>query len=350
VDLVISGVGVLCFAGEGTDALRTLQRPLGEPALEAVEEGLEVPVGRVGRLRNHAFSARYNRFGQIDSFSRSAFVACGHALDDANVHAPDARYEGDGVVFGTAFGCQDANLQFDQFSLDPAVGLRGASPLAFKGTVDNAPAGWVSVAYHLRGVNATFVSGMGAGAEAVLASASAIEQRRADRVIAGGVERLTGLQVAALYRAGMPPLPFASEGAAVLVIERAEAAVQRGHRPRARLAAAARLPGFDGARLRGFLDRAGIPGDGVGAVHLATGPAFDRDAGHRIVRDAGVTADVQVDSDHSGQMFATQAPLSLCLAADAIARRGPRAVPALLVASGEAGEGFAFLLGPVDHA
>jgi hypothetical protein len=346
VDLVISGVGVMAHLGDGPEAIRAL---LGDPAVpptEEVEEGLEVPLGRIGRLRNHPFSARYDRFGQIDSFSRYAFVAAGHALDSAEIPAPDERYEGAGVIFGTAFGCQEANLQFDQFSLDPAVGLRGASPLAFKGTVDNAPAGWVSVAYTLRGVNATFVSGFGAGAEAVVAAEAAIEESRAEMVVCGGVERLLGLQIAALHRAGYAPTPYAAEGSVALVLETAEAADRRGHRPLARLAAARRLPRGDAGALVRFLEDCAVAPDAIATARLATGPWGDREATETTLRAAGVTAVTAQDAGRTGQMFAAQAPLSLALMATELADGSLPAAPALLHATGEEGEAFGFVLTP----
>ena len=346
-ELVISGVGVMAHLGDGPEALRALLDCPDVPDPEEIEEGLSVPLGRIGRLRNHPFAARYERFGQIDSFSRYAFVAAGHALDQAGIHAPDDRYEGAGVILGTAFGCQEANLQFDQFSLDPAVGLRGASPLAFKGTVDNAPAGWVSVAYGLRGVNATFVSGFGAGAEAMVAAAAAIEEGRAQVVLCGGVERLLGLQIAALHRAGYAPNPYAAEGAVVLVLETAGAAREREHTPLATLEATRRLPRGNPDALNHFLRDNGVEPAAVETARIATGPWGDREANRATLRDAGVAAEPTLDAERTGQMFAAQAPLSLALMATELATGEIPAAPALLHATGEEGEAFGFVLAPV---
>jgi len=346
VDLVISGVGVMAHLGDGPEALRALLDRPDVPDTEEVEEGLSVPLGRIGRLRNHPFAARYDRFGQLDSFSRYAFVAAGHALDQADIQAPDERYEGAGVIFGTAFGCQEANLQFDQFSLDPAVGLRGASPLAFKGTVDNAPAGWVSVAYGLRGVNATFVSGFGAGAEAMVAAAAAIEEGRAEVVLCGGVERLLGLQIAALHRADYAPTPYAAEGAVVLVLETAQTARGREHTPVATLAATRRLPRGNPDALARFLRDIDLDPAAVQTVRIATGPWGDREATQATLNDAGVTATPTADAERTGQMFAAQAPLSLALMAAEMAGGAIPAAPALLHAAGEEGEAFVFVLTP----
>jgi len=316
--VVISGLGVMTHAGEGPEGIQAL---LGEPPVpdaEEVEEGRSVPVGRIGRIRNHPFSIRYDRFGQIDTFSRYAFIAAGHALDDAGIQAPDPAFEGAGVILGTEYGCQEANWQFDQFSLDPAVGLRGASPMMFKGTVDNAPAGWVSVGYALRGVNATFVSGTGAGAEAVQSAAWAIADGRAEQVVCGGVERLIPLQIAALYRGPTAPAPFAAEGSALLVLEEAGAAHRRRHAPLARLLGMARIPTDSAAGIRSLLEAAEVSRADV--------------------------AQVSLDTARTGDHHAAQGPLALVLTAARL-YSGALEGPALVWVPGEADEGFAFLLG-----
>ncbi len=339
--LVISGVGAFTFAGEGPDAVVALLDEGPVPVSEEVELGRRVSVGRIGRVRNHPFSARYDRFGQIDTFSRYAFVAAGHALDDAGLDAPDEALEDTGVILGTAFGCQEANWQFDQFTLDPAVGLRGASPMAFKGTVDNAPAGWVAVAYQLKGVNATYVSGPGAGGEDLLAAADAVATGRAPRVVAGGVERLIELQIAALYRDDEAPRPFAAEGAVLAVIEDADAARRRGHRPRARLLAGRRLPPGPRA-VASLLDDAGVDPAGLSGAAVAAARPATLDALRGDLRALGCAPPAADDAEGAGQMYAAAAPLSLQLTIHRLARAGGGT--GLVLAAGEGDERFAFLV------
>jgi len=198
--------------------------------VEEAAPGEPRPVGRVGKPKSHPFSRRYDRFGQIDTFSRYAFVACGHALDEAGVAPGTPEAEATGVSLGTAFGCMEANLLFDQFTADPLDGLRGASPLHFKGTLHNAPAGWCAVGWQLRGPNATSVSGRAAGSEAIALAERTVREGRAPRMVTGGVDRLIDLQ---LLLADPPPpgVPGLSEGAATLLIEAADAAHARGATP-----------------------------------------------------------------------------------------------------------------------
>lgn len=343
MDIAISGYGVLSHLGEGPEVLPVLVGEPPVPAEEALDDGLSAPVGRIGLIRNHPFGRRYERFGQMDTFSRYAFIAAGHALDAAAIGAPDPGFEDGGVIYGTAYGCQDANAQFDQFSLDPVVGLRGASPLAFKGTVDNAPAGWSAVGYTLRGVNATFVSGIGAGAEALLCARSAIVNGRARRVVAGAVERLIPLQLAALYRDGDTPEPYAAEGAVMLVIEDAAAAAKRDHAPAGWLRAAGRLPGCDGGILEDWIARHGYARGDIGHVSLAPWPGPRRGELATLVREAGISARPRIEGDLAGAMMAGALPLALALTIERLHSQ-VTCGPALVLGAGEGQEVFAFVV------
>ncbi|MDP7112925.1 MAG: beta-ketoacyl synthase N-terminal-like domain-containing protein [Myxococcota bacterium] len=343
MEIAISGYGVLSHLGEGPGVLPVLLGEPPVPAEEVLDDGLSAPVGRIGLIRNHPFGRRYERFGQMDTFSRYAFIAAGHALDAAAIGAPDPGFEDGGVIYGTAYGCQDANAQFDQFSLDPVVGLRGASPLAFKGTVDNAPAGWSAVGYTLRGVNATFVSGIGAGAEALLCARSAIVAGRARRVVAGAVERLIPLQLAALYRDGDTPEPFAAEGAVMLVVEDAAAAAERGHVPAGRLRAADRLPGCDAGTLQDWITRSGYAREELALVSLAPWPGPRRGELATLVEEAGISRPPRIDGESAGSMMAGELPLALAMTIERLRSTGISG-PALVLGAGEGREVFAFIV------
>ncbi len=341
IDVVVSGVGLMSWAGEGPEGLATLLGGPEPPPDEEVEEGVSVPVGRIGRIRNHPFSMRYDRFGQIDTFSRYGFIATGHALDSAGITAPHESLVTGGVIFGTGYGCQEANQQFDQFSLDPAVGLRGASPMMFKGTVDNAPAGWVAVAYKFKGPNATFVSGPGAGNEAVMAGAAAIRAGRAPFVVTGGLERLIPLQIAACYREDPAPAPFMAEGAATLVLESAAAAKGRGHAPLARLVASTRIPAWRGVTgLVDFLERAGCPPGGIAQVGQSAPTPDAAEHCSQLLAGVGLAHEPQDLAARAGQMVAAGGPLALIGLTSRLAA-GERG---LVLGAGEADETFVFLL------
>ena len=87
--VVISGVGALVYGGEGSRLLEYLERKPKKPALEEVAIGLFVEVGRLKRLRHHPFRHRFEKMSQLDAVGQFAFIATGHALDDAAIPAPD---------------------------------------------------------------------------------------------------------------------------------------------------------------------------------------------------------------------------------------------------------------------
>jgi hypothetical protein len=341
-DVAITGFGVLCHGYEGSRPLDALDR--FEPTHEELLPGLTVPVGRVGRLRGHPLRKRFDKLSTIDAFGQYALIAAGHAIGDASLPAPDERTEGAGVIMGTCFGCQEANYQFDQFSLDPEDGFEEARPVVFKSTVDNVPAGWISMAFRLRGVNVTFTSGPGAGAEAVMTAVAAIAEGRARHVLTGGAERLIPLQLAALAEGGELPTPFAAEGAAVLVLEHPGAAAERGVVPRARIRGGLRLSTPDHEAIASWLDAGG---NAVGDISIASVVAAmpgRRDEALSDLRRAGLEGTCIVESDTTGEMFSAQAPLALELLVERLARLPSQPALGLLHVSGEPGDALLFLV------
>ena len=164
--LFISGAGAVTWAGVGLDCLAEALTGKHPFDVEELGEDLTVTVGRVGRLKDSASAEHYERWGQLDTYSRYGFAAARVALEDAGVGEDSPGRAEMGILLGTNFGCMEENQRFDRFSV--VDGQVKASPLAFKGTVDNAPAGWIAVGWKLRGPNATLVSGDGAALERLL--------------------------------------------------------------------------------------------------------------------------------------------------------------------------------------
>jgi hypothetical protein len=344
--VVISGLGLVTREGEGAARLERLDEPSPPPVMEEVEPGLIVPVGRLGRLHRHPFRERFERMNQLDALSQFAFIATGHALDDADITTEGERFVDTGVIIGTCFGCQEANYRFDQFLLDSETGPEGVRPAFFKSTVDNVPAGWISLGYGFKGINATLVSGRGAGAEALLTAIWALRSGRARRVIAGGIERLLALQIAAQHRREQgAPLPYVAEGGALHLLELAEEAAGRDHQPRASILEADRF----------ILGERALPLDGVSVVSVVSESGAAREASLAALEAAGWQGEVLVESEETGDAFAAQAPLALALLIEQLARRtagrplgrgSRRQKPAcgLLLAEGEEEERFLFLV------
>lgn len=222
----ITGAGCVSWLGLGLEPLK--DAILGEPKPFAVEEPSpeqSVHVGRIGYLKDPESAVTYRRWGQVDTYSRYGYVAARLALEQSGLK-PQER-DDYGVFLGTAYGCMEENQRFDKYEVRDGV-LKGASPLVFKGTVDNAPAGWIAVAWKLKGPNATFVSGDGAGAEAIWAGARQVMRGRAPGLLCGGVERFVDLHLVLRERDEQWQGEILSEGAGVLLIEDGAAMAARG--------------------------------------------------------------------------------------------------------------------------
>ena len=213
----ITGAGCVTWLGLGLEPLK--EAILGESKPFVVEElspEYSVRVGRVGYLKDPESAVTYRRWGQVDTYSRYGYVAARLALEQSGMES--LSRDEYGVFLGTAYGCMEENQRFDKYEVRDGV-LKGASPLVFKGTVDNAPAGWIAVAWKLKGPNATFVSGDGAGAEAIWAGLRQVRRGRAPGLLCGGVERFVDLHLVLRDRDEAWQGEVLSEGAGVLLVE-----------------------------------------------------------------------------------------------------------------------------------
>lgn len=143
--------------------------------------------------------------------ARLACVAAAEAL--ASLPSQQAR-ERVAIVVGTRFASLEPLVEFDRRAAVDGPGL--VSPQAFPNVVVNAHAGYLGILFGLSGPNVT-LCGAAAGAEAIEAAGDLLELRRADAVLAGGVEALGPTLVEGLRRAG-EPVP--AEAAAFLLLAR----------------------------------------------------------------------------------------------------------------------------------
>ncbi len=340
--LFISGAGTVAPAGLGLDALRSA---LDEEGPAFVEEeprpGTTVAVGRVGRIKSKKASECYKRWGQLDTYSRYGFLAAFQALEDAGVAKGDPALTEFGVMLGTSYGCMEENQKFDRFEVR-ADKVHGASPLVFKGTVDNAPAGWIAVAWRIKGPNATFVSGDGAALEALWSAEGVLRSGRARGVLVGGVERFVDLHLLLrrpdATRQGTP----LSEGAGVVLVETDTSVAQRGGRPLAELLGTARRRGDLVSAVVAALDRLGADPADVGLVSLATPFTDERCAA---VFEAVPGADVVADKEALGEFHGAWGGVALGAAIARLEPAGWNGRPLALVhAFGEGDEHFFALL------
>jgi 3-oxoacyl-(acyl-carrier-protein) synthase len=320
--IFVSGAGAVTWSGRG---LAAIERALAGEAPPFVEEqplpGRAVRVGRIGKMEDADSAAVYKRWGQLDTYSRYGFVAARLALEEAGLAADEANRSRLGVLLGTAYGCMEENQKFDRYEVAPD-GVKGASPLIFKGTVDNAPAGWIAVAYRLKGMNATFTSGDGAAMEALWSAEGALRSERAPALLTGGVERYVDLHSMLRRHDSERQAALLSEGAAVLLLEREDALRARGRDAsavRAELAGTARVHGsFAGAAVAA-MRQIGIDRESLGLASLA----FPSQASADTLRDVFSDATALVaDKEKLGEFHGAWGGVAACAALTRMGRDG----------------------------
>ena len=232
-DVVVTGMGVVSPLGHSAAELaRRLaagERATGDA--DGVSVG-DIPLAAVP-------AAARARIGRADRLCRLFLAAAAQAVDDARLALPFAAAERVGLSFGSGLGCLLSNAEF--YEKVVAQGAAAASPRVFAYTVSSAAAGEVSIAFGIHGPNVTSHLGLAAGAGAIGYAADLIRLGKADVMLAGGADAngaalAAGLRDMRLLKDARQARPFVdavpgvwpSEGAAVLVLERAAHAAARG--------------------------------------------------------------------------------------------------------------------------
>lgn len=249
--VAITGVGLVSPCGVGVapfhDALASGQSALTRaPALAALSgllAGGAAPLcGQVADTGARAVVPA-TRLRRTPRVAQLGLVAAHQALGGPAQGSPCAvvsRYGEDrvGVVLGTGLGNLEQTAEFTLGYL--RGGPEDASPAAFPLTVMNATAGMLAMEFQLRGLNITVNHRDLSLGEALASARDQLLLGRADAIVAGGFEELgpwtlhSYLRFAALAAHGARPYDRArdglnpGEGAAVLLLERADDARARG--------------------------------------------------------------------------------------------------------------------------
>ncbi|MFG2375580.1 beta-ketoacyl-[acyl-carrier-protein] synthase family protein [Streptomyces sp. NPDC048504] len=259
VDVLVTGLGAITPLGatapeswqgllDGRSGVRTLHDEHGswpeELPVRIAGSVSADPVEILGRVQ-----AR-----KLDRGEQLAVAAAREAFEDAG--RPPVEPERLAVVVGTGIGGVLSTL--GQNDVYERSGMRKLSSYAVPMLMPNGPAAWVSIDLGARAGARSPVSACASGAESIALALDLIRLGRADVVVAGGTEAsLHPLMVAAFAQMkalsrqeGDPAAvsrPFdagrsgfvIAEGAAVLVLERAEFARARGARVYGAVAGAA---------------------------------------------------------------------------------------------------------------
>jgi 3-oxoacyl-[acyl-carrier-protein] synthase II len=178
----------------------------------------------------------------LDRSTRLICSAAKLALEDARLQITEENTHSAGVSIGTTFGSLHSISQFDRSGL--IEGPRFVNPSHFPNTVINSPASQVSIRFKIKGFNTTISTGFCASLDAVAYASDFIKLNRANVVLAGGVEELCEETFLGFHKLGclsgtdgseLLCCPFdarrngivLSEGAAVLILEEREHALNR---------------------------------------------------------------------------------------------------------------------------
>jgi 3-oxoacyl-[acyl-carrier-protein] synthase II len=244
--VVISGIGVLSPIGIGRDNYweGLFQGKTGFREITLFDTA-PFQVRRAGEISDFDPLSLLGKKGlrDLDRSTRLICSAAKLALDDSRLLISEENTHSMGVSVGTTFGSLHSISQFDRSGL--IEGPRFVNPSHFPNTVINSPASQVSIRFKIKGFNTTISTGFCASLDAVSYAADFIRLNRADVVLAGGVEELCEETFMGFHKLGClsgmdgsePACrPFdagrngviLAEGAAVLVLEDEEHAVNRG--------------------------------------------------------------------------------------------------------------------------
>ncbi|MEW6586337.1 MAG: beta-ketoacyl-[acyl-carrier-protein] synthase family protein [Nitrospirota bacterium] len=244
--VVVTGVGVVSPVGIGKERYwqALFEGKSGFRKITLFDTSM-LAVHRAGEIGDFDPIALLGKKGlrTLDRATQLVSSAAKLALEDAGIQITEENTYSTGVSIGATFGSLHSIAQFDRQGL--TEGPRYVNPSHFPNTVINSPASQVSIRFKIKGFNATISTGFCAGLDAVSYATDFIRLGRAQVVLAGGVEELCEETFLGFYKLGCLSgadgsepacCPFdarrngtiLSEGAAVLVLEDEEYALNRG--------------------------------------------------------------------------------------------------------------------------
>jgi 3-oxoacyl-[acyl-carrier-protein] synthase II len=229
-DIAITGRGIVSSLGEGADAF--------VDALLERRSGIVDGLGPCSEFDpESAMSAKIAR--RSDRYTQLAFAAAGQAAEEAGLPG-DVDLERLAILVGTGVG--GLKTLEDECRAFVDGGERAVSPHFVPMMMPNAAAGAIAMQLGAHGPGFSVSSACATGSHAIGEAKRMLERGEADVVVAGGTEAaITPLCVAAFKRMGAlsregVSRPFDArrdgfvmgEGAAVIIMERADHARARG--------------------------------------------------------------------------------------------------------------------------
>ncbi len=249
--VVVTGLGVITPLGNDPDTLFS-RLMAGESGIREVTT--EGPKGRSSNLAGSAafdpalYFPAQQRLDHLDRVSQFSIAAAANAVKDAAIEFTDELKSRSGVSFGTGMGAANALEEtFAQLLLRDPDRLK---PLTVLKVMNNASAAHIAIQHGLGGPNLTYSCACSSSSVSIGEARRQIRHGYADVMIAGGAEAaLTfgffkaweAMHILAVPDPSDPAAscrPFArnrsglvlGEGAAMVVLEEREMAIQRGAR------------------------------------------------------------------------------------------------------------------------
>ena len=228
MQLAITAIGVVSPIGVGEEAFFAALASGHSGVKDGDSDGERVArVGDFGAKQQIAPGS----LRRLPRLSQMAIVAGKQALAAG---APPYDPTRIGVVLGTGLGTLEETIAFMRGYV--TGGPEAASPLLFPSSVMNAAAGQLALECTLRGVNSTVNHRDASPLLALTMACDLLTLGRADALLVGAVDELSAPALAGYRKlgalaAGLVP----GEGAAMLLLERADDAERRGARVRARV-------------------------------------------------------------------------------------------------------------------
>jgi len=231
--IVITGVGVIHADDRGISGLRAPPDP--PPEITAFEVPEDVPAWGFEVLDLPLETELPNIKSFVDRTSALALLAARRALLAASLLDPAARPAGVeiGCAYGSMLGCLEAMGIF--WNKVKTSNPKFAQPLPFTHGYANSPSSLLCIEFGLRGPSATFSGEKLAGMEALLFAFDQIRSGSGSIILAGASESLTPAAFNHLRATGALSIKgdgsdgiVPGEGAAMLVLESEECAINRG--------------------------------------------------------------------------------------------------------------------------
>lgn len=225
--VVVTGVGIISPIAIGVEEYRRLLDGFGTESRVFKSSELQNLVAKLLIKEIPSISERNLR--QMDNISRYAVLAAKLAMTDGCSGFSQMQSERAGVVLGTAFGSLESDMLYHE-KLMQVNNPSHVNSLVFRNTTSNVAASQVSIAFGLKGVNATFTSGIVSGSNAVAYSYDLLRGRRANLILSGGIEKVPHVLPDILGVRNCENQAGVSDGAAILLLETLENAQKRGAR------------------------------------------------------------------------------------------------------------------------